>query len=66
MEKVNIDQNNERSGANIEKAPIKLFEQKSAEDMDVQARYDQLVKSGATAISSDMLFGREAEAAERE
>lgn len=26
---------------------------------DVQARYDQLVKSGATAISSDMLFGRE-------
>ena len=26
---------------------------------DVQARYEQLVKSGATAISSDMLFGRE-------
>ena len=26
---------------------------------DVQARYDLLVKSGATAISSDMLFGRE-------
>ena len=43
-----------------------MFEQKSAEDMDVQARYDNLVKSGATAISSDMLFGREAEAAERD
>ena len=28
-------------------------------DDDVQARYEQLVKSGATAISSDMLFGRE-------
>jgi len=26
---------------------------------DVQARYEQLVKSGATAISSDMMFGRE-------
>jgi len=26
---------------------------------DVQARYEALVKSGATAISSDMLFGRE-------
>ena len=26
---------------------------------DVQARYDALVKSGVTAISSDMLFGEE-------
>ena len=33
--------------------------QGAALDDDVQARYDQLVKSGATAISSDMLFGRE-------
>lgn len=31
-------------------------------DDDVQARYDLLVKSGATAISSDMLFGREEQA----
>ena len=27
----------------------------------MQARYEQLVKSGVTAISSDMLFGREEE-----
>ena len=33
--------------------------QGAALDDDVQARYDLLVKSGATAISSDMLFGRE-------
>lgn len=31
----------------------------AALDDDVQARYEQLMKSGATAISSDMLFGRE-------
>lgn len=35
--------------------------QGGAADDDVQARYEQLVKSGATAISSDMLFGREEE-----
>lgn len=29
---------------------------------DVQARYDNLMKSNATAISSDMLFGREEQA----
>ena len=28
-------------------------------DDDVQARYEALVKSGATAISSDMMFGTE-------
>lgn len=28
-------------------------------EIDVQAKYEQLVKSGATAISSDMLFGEE-------
>lgn len=28
-------------------------------DDDVQARYEALVKSGATAISSDMMFGNE-------
>jgi hypothetical protein len=33
-----------------------------ASDDDVQARYEALVKSGATAISSDMLFGEEAKA----
>ena len=32
---------------------------------DVQARYEQLVKSGATAISSDMLFGREEQMAKQ-
>lgn len=31
------------------------------QDDDVQARYEQLCKSGVTAISSDMLFGREEE-----
>ena len=29
------------------------------EEENVQSRYDQLVKSGATAISSDMMFGKE-------
>jgi len=30
-------------------------------DDDVQARYEQLVRSGAKAISSDMLFGNDHE-----
>lgn len=33
--------------------------QKSINEEDVQAKYDQLIKSGATAISSDMLFGEQ-------
>jgi len=33
------------------------YEKKLEVEDDVQARYEQLVKSGATAISSDMLFG---------
>lgn len=36
-----------------------LNSENKEDDMDVQARYEQLVKSGATAISSDMLFGKE-------
>ena len=31
------------------------------EEESVQSRYEQLVKSGATAISSDMMFGKEEE-----
>jgi len=31
------------------------------EVVDVQERYDQLVDSGATAISSDMMFKKESE-----
>lgn len=44
-----------------EKKPSSVISSKSKglEDDDVQARYEALVKSGATAISSDMLFGEE-------
>ena len=44
-----------------EKAETKRISMANNGEMedDVQARYDALMKSGATAISSDMLFGRE-------
>ena len=44
-----------------EKAEIKRISMANNGEMedDVQARYEALMKSGATAISSDMLFGRE-------
>ena len=35
---------------------------KAADTDDVQAKYEALVKSGATAISSDMLFDEQARA----
>ena len=39
--------------------PLKKEEEE--EVVDVSARYDQLVDSGATAISSDMMFKKESE-----
>lgn len=55
MEKKNVDDDYKSKKSNTS---INL---KNNEDLDVQARYEQLVKSGATAISSDMLFGRDPE-----
>lgn len=36
-----------------------IAQQSSNNEEDVQAKYEQLMKSGATAISSDMLFGEQ-------
>lgn len=40
----------------------KIEKPKAADTEDVSAKYEALVKSGATAISSDMLFDEQAQA----
>jgi hypothetical protein len=47
----------EEESRKIESIPKKSTSQTNISDDDVQARYEKLVKSGATAISSEMLFG---------